>query len=103
MVGGEAECGGERFWGKVGFGLGVGWSALVGVFEVVLSFGGGVDGEPVLVDGDVVVEPTDRDEIFWVGGSAFGPGGGVVDFDPIPTVAPGDLAVAVAPGEDGSS
>jgi hypothetical protein len=44
---------------------------LVGVFEVVLSFGGGVDGEPVLVDGDVVVKPADRNQIVGVGCSAF--------------------------------
>jgi hypothetical protein len=57
-----------------------------------------VDLEALFVDGDVVVEPAECDQILWVGFSSLGPWGAVVDFDPVGGVAPVDLAVSRGSG-----
>jgi hypothetical protein len=53
-----------------------------------------VELEASFVDDDLMVEPTERDQFFGVSSSALGPGGFVVDFDPVGGVASVDRAVS---------
>ena len=76
------------------------WSPVVGLFEDDPAFGVGMDVEALLVDGDVMVEPTHRDQVLRIGGAALGPWDLVVDFHPIPRVTPEDLTVAPITGQD---
>lgn len=61
---------------------------------------GGVDIETLFVDGDVVVEPTQPDQVVGVGGAVLGSGGDVVDFDPIPRVASEHRTVPTGPSQN---
>jgi hypothetical protein len=63
----------------------------------------GVDDVSPLVDDDVVVVPTEGYEIVGVGGSTLGPGGDVVDLEPISAVAGVGSALIVVAVEDGSA
>ena len=42
-----------------------------------------MDGQTLFVDGDVVMEPAEGDQIVVVGGTALGPWDGVVYLEPI--------------------
>jgi hypothetical protein len=55
------------------------------------------------VDDDVVVVPTQGYEILRIGGSALGPGGDVVDLEPVSAVAGVGSALIVVAVEDGSA
>jgi hypothetical protein len=46
-----------------------------------------VELESLFVDDDLVVEPAERNQFFGVGAATLGPGGFVVDFDPVGGVA----------------
>jgi hypothetical protein len=56
-----------------------------------------VDLEALFVDGDVVVEPAENDQVVGVGPSFWEPVADVVDFDPVGGVAPVDFAVSSGP------
>ena len=62
-------------------------------------FGVFVELEALFVDDDVVVEPTQSDQVFGVGSSASGPGDLVVDFDPVGGVASVDRTVPSGSGQ----
>jgi hypothetical protein len=51
-------------------------------------FGVFVELEALFVDDDLMVEPAERNQVFGIGFSALGPGGFVVDFDPVTAVTP---------------
>jgi hypothetical protein len=56
-------------------------------------FGVFVELEALFVDDDLMVEPAERNQVFGIGFSALGPGGFVVDFDPVGGVASIDRTV----------
>ena len=58
-----------------------------------------VDLEALFVDGDVVVEPAENDQVVGVGSTFGEPVAYVVDFDPVCRVAPVDFAVSSGPGQ----
>jgi hypothetical protein len=58
------------------------------------GFGVFVELEALFVDDDLMVEPAECDQVFGIGFSALGPGGFVVDFDPIGGVASIDRTVS---------
>ena len=62
-------------------------------------FGVFVELEASFVDDDLMVEPAECDQILWVGPSALGPGGAVVDFDPVGGVASVDFTMPSGPGQ----
>jgi hypothetical protein len=77
------------------FGTSTGWFAESdsAVFWVFVGL------EALFVDGDVVVEPAESDQVVWVGSSSLGPGDPVVDFDPVGRIAPVDFAVSSGSGQ----
>jgi hypothetical protein len=80
-----------------------GWSAFGSLEADASVVGVGVDGVTPLVDDDVVVVPTQGYEILRIGGSALGPGGDVVDLEPVSAVAGVGSALIVVAVEDGSA
>jgi hypothetical protein len=58
-----------------------------------------VDLESLFVDGDVVVEPAENNQVVRVGPPFWEPVVDVVDFYPVCGVAPVDFAVSSGPGQ----